>query len=174
MLELLSSRRKLVQTGSYQAFLAWLDAKQPTMPLMAASDQLVSQSGTIDSQPRRRKMITAQPDSAHIMFGSPYGTHCVGSSALTRVAQHAMPDGGVWQDNILNQRLCMWTQTYIGTVSTFSAVTRNGYTSRSYNGASGRDIRIDITEFVYYDPQTDQMMTWNPQTKSVPVPFSLN
>lgn len=101
------------------------------------------------------------------MWGTPYGSRFTWDSTFIRVIQHCFPTEFLFNDFInstSNSRVVCLVRSDITTGSTYDSLTRNGYTSSAYSTFSGST----ITEFIYYDPSTSRVMTYNPSTMSTP------
>lgn len=101
------------------------------------------------------------------MWGTPYGSRMTWDSSFGHVIQHCFPTQGLYNDFIAStndSRVVCLVRSAITTGSSYISLTRNGYTSSSYGTFSG----TTVDQFIYYDPNTARVMTYNPGTISTP------
>lgn len=94
------------------------------------------------------------------LWGTPYGNKMTWDSTFCRVIQHAFPTQALYNDFIANStnRVVCLVRSATATGTGYISLNRNGYTSSSYNSYTG----CTITQFIYYDPNTERVMTYNP------------
>lgn len=99
------------------------------------------------------------------MWGSSYGTNFTYDSYLNSVACHAFPDQSLLAHSIDTGKYCALKIAYLGRLTAYSSVSRNGYTSKAYGAFDG----CALVDFIYYDNITKKMMRYNPNGLTTPV-----
>jgi len=100
------------------------------------------------------------------LWGTPYGNKMTWDSSFCRVIQHAFPTQALYSDFIANpgNRVVCLVRSATASGSGYVSLSRNGYTSSSYGSFTG----CTVTQFIYFDPVTQRVMTYNPSTVSTP------
>ena len=147
MLEMMTLGKKIVIGKDYNAFLK-IVYKLPGAPVRPYSS---------------KGYFWALPDgTTGTMYGSSYGLNFTRDSVLTSAVRHAFPNIDLYNYAVQNRVYCIIKLLELGTQSSFAAVNRNGYTSKSYGnfGAS------QINDFIYFDNTTNKMMRYTPSAAS--------
>ncbi len=95
------------------------------------------------------------------MWGTSYGNKMTWDSSYCRVIQHCFPTQALYNDFIAstnNSRVVCLVRSATASGTGYVSLTRNGYTSSAYSSFTG----CTITQFIYYDPNTSRVMTYNP------------
>lgn len=100
------------------------------------------------------------------MWGTPYGSRMTWDSSFGHAIQHCFPTQELYNDFIANtyRRVVCLVRSPITSGSSYISLSRNGYTSSTYGTFSG----LTVDQFIYYDPNTERVMTYNPGTISTP------
>lgn len=147
MLEMMSLGKKIVIGKDYNALLK-IAGKLPAAPVRPYSS---------------KGYFWALPDgTSGVMYGSSYGMNFTRDSFLTSAVRHAFPNVDLYNYAVQNRKYVIIKLLELGTQSSFAAVNRNGYTSKSW-GSFGAS---QINDFIYYDNTTDKMMRYTPSTAS--------
>lgn len=144
---------------TYAQFLTWLQNKNITT---------VTKTTNVNVMSGKYTQAALDTTGQLLMYGSSYGTHMTNDSLIHAVMLHACPTQTIADELRANSRICLFLITTAQTYATFNAVTRNGYTSRSYSNYTG----CNLVDFVYYDASQGYMMQYNPSTLSTPAFFT--
>lgn len=145
-------------TMTYSQFVAWLSDKNIT-----------SITKTSNASAMQGKYTQAALDTTGqlLMYGSSYGSHFTSDSLVHAIMVHASPTQAIADELRANSRISLFLVSPQQSFASYPAVTRNGYTSRSYSTFGGSTLK----DFVYYDSSQGIMMRYNPSTMDIPTFF---
>lgn len=146
---------------TYPQFTTWLSNKGIT-----------SVPKTTNTTPMQGKYTQAALDTTGqlLMYGSSYGSHFTQDSLVHAIMLHACPTQAIADELRANTRISLFLVTAQQNFTSYPAITRNGYTSRSYAQYFG----CTLKDFVYYDASQGFMMRYNPSIPDTPTFFDGN
>ncbi|QZA71068.1 hypothetical protein AH06_299 [Erwinia phage AH06] len=102
------------------------------------------------------------------MYGTPYKEWLTNDSWLATIARHAHPSLDVFTNNLSKQPQVLMKFTALSSRTSYIALDRNGYLSKSWSTYTG----CQCLDFIYYDYTIGSVMRWNPFAGNDPVTFN--
>lgn len=158
MLEMMTASKVVATKMDYPTFLSWLNTK--------AIDKVSKTSG-VTAMVNKYTQAALDTTGQLLMYGSPYGSHMTQDSLISAIMLHACPTQAIADELRANVRTCLYLVPPVSTFTSYPAVNRNGYLSRSYTSYPGSTLQ----DFVYYDAALGYMMRYNPSVSGTPVAF---
>ena len=124
--------------------------------------------GQINGTSYNRVYMYGTSSVSGTMWGTPYGNKMTWDSTFCRVIQHCFPTQALYNDFIANttNRVVCLVRSATATGTGYVSLARNGYISSSYQSFPG----CTITQFIYFDPNTSRVMTYNPSLGNLSTP----
>lgn len=146
---------------TYPQFLTWLNNKGISSVAKTANVNLMAGKYT---------QAALDTTGQLLMYGSSYGSHMTSDSLVHAVMLHACPTQIIADEIRANTRISLFLVPAVQSYPSYTALTRNGYTSRTYTAFGGSILK----DFVYYDAGQGFMMRYNPSTLDTPTFFDGN
>ena len=153
----------IIQRDDYERFI--LELTSSSTDKVVTYNQSYSQ---INGTSYNRVYMYGTASVSGTMWGTPYGNKMTWDSSFCRVIQHCFPTQALYNDFIANttNRVVCLVRSATATGTGYVSLTRNGYTSSSYTSFTG----CTITQFIYFDPNTSRVMTYNPSLGDLSTP----
>lgn len=146
---------------TYPQFVTWLSNK---------GIQSVSKTANVNIMAAKYTQAALDTTGQLLMYGSSYGSHMTSDSLIHAIMLHACPSQTIADEIRANSRISLFLIPITKSYPSYTAVTRNGYTSRSYATFDGSILK----DFVYYDAGQGFMMRYNPSILDTPTFFDGN
>jgi hypothetical protein len=167
MLELLLAGRPYDPPTSdmtYDQFVDWLGSHE---------DQYVKMDGSVtDSSPgasyANKYARIKLTQTTIVMWGTSYKDWFTHDSRWAPITRHACPSDEIFQYMLSNQQYCLLKFSETATRSSYTGITRNGFTSFTMNGDY---LGMHLLDFIYYDYTVGKIMRYNPFIDDTPSLF---
>lgn len=146
----------IIQRNDYERFI--LELQSTSTDKLVTYNQSYSQ---INGTSYNRVYMYGTASVSGTMWGTSYGNKMTWDSSFFRVIQHCFPTQALYNDFIAstnNSRVVCLVRSATATGTGYVSLARNGYTSSAYASFTG----CTITQFIYFDPNTSRVMTYNP------------